>query len=136
VFALVPADPLPPPTAPPSPASSRSPATSCPRRRGSSSAGPAARSGRRCASAWTRWTLVGATRPTLERVRLARSAPAGGAWQPTRELGIGDRGSEDSQTPARVGLAVTPGGRTLVAWTNDLNVARSRRRSTTTRAAT
>ncbi len=73
-------------------------------------------------AAWTHWTLVGATRPTLEHARMARSAPTGGAWGPVRDLGVGDRGSEDSQIPARMGLAVTPGGRALAAWTNGLAV--------------
>src|SRR5262249_28660602 len=71
---------------------------------------------------WTRWTLVGATRPTLEHVRLARSAQAAGAWGPTRDLAVGGSGDEDDQIAARVGLAVTPGGGMLAAWTNGLAV--------------
>jgi hypothetical protein len=71
---------------------------------------------------WTRWTLVGATRPTLEHVRLARRAPAGGAWAPTRDVAVGREGDQDDQIAARVGLAVTPGGGMLAAWTNGLAV--------------
>jgi hypothetical protein len=71
--------------------------------------------------AWTRWDM-GKARPALEHARLARSASGGATWEPVRDLGTGERGSSDSQGPARVGLSVTPGGGMLAAWTNGLAV--------------
>jgi len=72
--------------------------------------------------AWTRWTFAGG-RPTVERVRVARSAPAATAWEPARDLGVGREGSEEPESDEHVGLAVASGGRVLVAWSDGPEVS-------------
>jgi hypothetical protein len=72
--------------------------------------------------AWTRWTVVG-ERASHEHVRVARSAPGASAWEPVRELGVGGEAPDEPVADEHIGLAVTPGDRVLVAWSDALDVS-------------